>query len=320
MRRKNIFIASSTEALPVAGAVKRSFDAEADVDIWNENIFKANRSYLDTLLNRASYYDFIIAVFTPDDEATIRQRLVKVSRDNVIFEFGLFLGRLGPNRSFLILQDGVEMFSDWSGIEIAKFQPGEDLDMAVSEACNRIREEMSVADRLPNFTMLPSTSLAIGYYHNFLKRVFEAFEFSNELKVLERDDRGNVVKEAVHQITDRRPIIHVMLPQRLADLESTALKRRAARYKQIIVSTQHRSFPFYIDGDIASEAITLFDIPTTMFSSKIAIERIFSADFLARDHTAQHLESREIANFEHTLRLMVPDKLEAESFKFSVLQ
>jgi len=89
-RRANIFIASSKEALPVARAVKSHFDSEADVDIWSENIFKANRNYLDTLLNRASFYDFVVAVFTGDDEAIIREKQVKVTRDNVIFEFGLY--------------------------------------------------------------------------------------------------------------------------------------------------------------------------------------------------------------------------------------
>ena len=91
-RRHNIFIASSTEALPIARAVKRHFDHAADVDIWNENIFKTNRNYLDTLLNRASYYDYVIAVFSPDDVELIRGRSVKVTRDNVVFEFALLAG------------------------------------------------------------------------------------------------------------------------------------------------------------------------------------------------------------------------------------
>ena len=49
-RRANIFIASSKEALPVAGEVKSHFDGEAHMDIWSEIISKANRNYLDTLL------------------------------------------------------------------------------------------------------------------------------------------------------------------------------------------------------------------------------------------------------------------------------
>jgi hypothetical protein len=189
-RRPNIFIASSTEALPVGRAVKSHFDSEADVDIWSENIFKANRNYLDTLLNRASFYDFVIAVFTADDEALIREKQVKVTRDNVVFEFGLFLGRMGPNRTFLILEEDVELFSDWSGIEVAKFRKRDNLVAAVGNACNRIREEMAVSEKLEQFSLLPSTSLAIGYCHDFLRRLFEAFETSDKIRIIAKDANG----------------------------------------------------------------------------------------------------------------------------------
>src|SRR5205823_10435012 len=97
---------------------------------------------------------------------------------------------LGPNRTFLILQDGVELFSDWARIGIVTFKPRENLVAAVGTACQRSREEMGVAEKLQHFTMLQSTSLAIGYYNNFLKRVFEAFEFSDEYTVVEKDKRG----------------------------------------------------------------------------------------------------------------------------------
>jgi len=320
-RLPSIFVASSTEALPVARAVKARFDKEADVDVWEEDIFKANRNYLDTLLNRASYYDFAIAICAADDLATIRKKAVKVTRDNVIFEFGLFLGRLGPNRTFLILEEGVEIFSDWSGISIVTFRSRENLDSAVGTACDRIREEMRVAERLQNFTVLPSTSLAIGYYNNFLKRVFEAFQSSDEYRVIEKDKDGNIVRETVHQVENRRPVLHVLLPRRLQDLDVDALKTRTAQYKQIVVKATGRDFPFYISGTTNGEkSISLFDIPTTMLSSKIAIDRIFSAEFLARENTASRLEEREIANFERTLRIMVPEKIAERYFKFSLLK
>jgi Predicted nucleotide-binding protein containing TIR-like domain len=323
-RRPNIFIASSQEALPIARAVKRQFDDEADVDVWAEDIFKANRNYLDTLLNRASYYDYFVAVFAPDDAITERKKVVKVTRDNVIFEFGLFLGRLGPNRTFLILQEGVDLFSDWSGIDIAKFRsrPDGNLVAAVGVACEKIRAQMKEAEKLPHFTSLPSTALAMGYYNNFLKRVFDAFEFSDTFSVVERDQRGQILKETTHRITDRRPTIHVQLPHRLEDLEPDRLKERTSAYRQISVATRFREFPFYIGGDPKQNArkINLFDIPTTMLSSKIAIERVFTPEFLAQGRTAEALERREIANFERTLRIMVPDKIEKKYFKFSILK
>jgi hypothetical protein len=319
-RRPNIFIASSKEALEVARAVKQNFDDEADVDIWNENIFHANRNYLDTLLNRASFYDYVIAVFTPDDEAIIREKHTRVTRDNIIFEFGLFLGRLGPNRTFLILQEDVELFSDWSGIEVAKFRPRENLVAAVGNACSSIRQEMKVAEKLEHFSMLPSTSLAIGYYNNFLRRVFEAFEVTDRLKIIERYSKGNVISETGHDIVNRYPTIEVQIPQNLQELDPDTFKQRTFSLKQIVVSTKIRSFPFYIEGDAAGGSdFKLFDIPTTMYASYLSIQKIFTTEFLARDNNYKMIESREIANFERTLRIMVPDKIEKNYFKFSVL-
>ena len=52
------FIASSHDALWIAEKVKANFQAKVDVDIWTDHVFKENRSYLQTLLNLASYYDF----------------------------------------------------------------------------------------------------------------------------------------------------------------------------------------------------------------------------------------------------------------------
>jgi len=109
-RKPSIFIASSSESLDVARAVKQHFDKEATVDIWSEDIFKVNSGYLETLLNRASYYDFFIAVFSADDVATIRKAKTKITRGNVAFEFGLFLGRLGPHRTFFMAEEGTSVF------------------------------------------------------------------------------------------------------------------------------------------------------------------------------------------------------------------
>ena len=254
-------------------------------------------------------------------EFTIRKKRVRVTRNNVIFEFGLFMGRLEIERSFLLLEEGVAQFSDWSGIETTRFRRSDNLMSAVGSACDRIRNEMLTAEKLQHFTMLPSTSLAIGYYNNFLKRVFDAFEISDFYTVVERDEKGQIVREDRCRITDRRPLIHVKLPRRLRDLESDQLKEKTSLYRQIAVTTRFREFPFYIGNESDTDTnLTLFDIPTTMLSSKIAIEKIFSAQFLARDNILERLENREIINFERTLRIMVPDKLEHKYFKFSILE
>jgi len=66
--------------------------------------------------------------------------------------------------------------------------------------------------------------------------------------------------------------------------------------------------------------IRLFDIPTTLLSSKIAIEEIFSRSFRRRKNIFKHLESREIANFARTLQLMVRERNNPKDLKLSVLE
>ena len=50
---------------------------------------------LDSLLKAGSMFDFGILVATKDDKTKSRDKGFETPRDNVIFEFGLFMGRLG---------------------------------------------------------------------------------------------------------------------------------------------------------------------------------------------------------------------------------
>ena len=175
---------------------------------------------------------------------------------------------------------------------------------------------MEVAERLQHFSLLPSTSLAIGYYNNFLRRVFEAFEHSEKIKIIEKDASGKKIAETECDIVNRYPTIEVQIPQNLVELDQDSFKRRTAGLKQIVVETKIRPFPFYIEGDFVNgKKFKLFDIPTTMFASYLAIKRIFTDEFLERENNFKLIESREIANFERTLRILVPDKIREGLFQ-----
>ncbi|HRF80270.1 MAG TPA: nucleotide-binding protein, partial [Flavobacteriales bacterium] len=252
--------------------------------------------------------------------ALIREEYHRVTRDNVIFEFGLFLGRLGINRTFMLLEEGVSLFSDWDGIKPAKFQRRDNMVSAVGGACQQIMEEMGVATKLKHFSMLPSTSLAVGYYFNFLNRVYEAFEQSDTFTVSERDGKGNYVDVATYPIKNRYPVIEVRIPKNLAELGQDVIKRRTQSFKQIRVNALTRAFPFYIEAELDSNGLPkLFDMPTTLFASYMTSREIFSADFLARENNLAHIMDKEIDNFERTLRLLIPDGFEREYFKFTKL-
>ena len=318
--RKSIFIGSSSEGLPVAKAVKSNFDHTADVDIWTENIFSLNKSTLDSLINRAAFYDYAIFILTPDDEATIRRKKQKIARDNVIFEFGLFLGSIGTNRAFVIKEKSVYTFSDFQGITMPTYTTRDNLVAAVGDACSQIERQIEVSEKLYKFSQLPSTSLAIGYYLNFLSKVKEAFTTINEFEVVEKDATGKIVSSKKIQVTDRFPSITVLLPQKLSELNPAFLKRKTHSLKQVIVNSTFRPFPFYIEGDVNENTFSFFDIPTTLLSSHEMIHKIFSDEFLARDNNSDRIQRREIANFEKTLRIMVPDAVEDKLIKFAILK
>ena len=62
---------------------------------------------------------FAVAIFSPDDQGALSddiEHLRPRSRQNVIFEFGYFIGKLGRNRTCALIKGDVEIPSDYSGV------------------------------------------------------------------------------------------------------------------------------------------------------------------------------------------------------------
>ncbi|MEK6901390.1 MAG: nucleotide-binding protein [Nanoarchaeota archaeon] len=69
---------------------------------------------------------YAVALFTPDDiggSAKSPENLQLRARQNVVFEFGFFIGKLGRNNVTAIYQEGVEMPSDYSGVVYVPLDP-----------------------------------------------------------------------------------------------------------------------------------------------------------------------------------------------------
>lgn len=99
-QKPRIFIASSTESLKIAEALNVNLDQSAETVLWT--IPKPSESFVDTLLNLTKSVDYAAFLCSPDDFQTIRGIEKGVVRDNVLFELGLFMGRLGKERCFII--------------------------------------------------------------------------------------------------------------------------------------------------------------------------------------------------------------------------
>ncbi len=145
---QRVFIGSSREGLSVAQAIQRELELERDiqVEIWTQSdTFGLGSSTLEALEAAVDKYDFSIFVFTADDQIEKRQTRGPVPRDNVVFEAGLFIGKLGRRRTFIVRPRDVDMQipSDLNGITVADYDSAKtNLTAAVGPACSRIRESI----------------------------------------------------------------------------------------------------------------------------------------------------------------------------------
>lgn len=105
-----IFIASSTESLSYATSAQKIFqEKNLDATIWKDAEFDLSSTIIDSLEKLKSNYDVAVFIFYPDDELNFRGESIKSVRDNVIFEFGLFVGALGINRCFALVPSNLDI-------------------------------------------------------------------------------------------------------------------------------------------------------------------------------------------------------------------
>lgn len=155
--KPSAFVGSSTESLAIAYAIQENLEHSAEVTVWDQGIFALSKYSIDSLQDTLDGADFGVFVFSPDDVSTIREKEQETVRDNVIFELGLFIGRLGKERSFIILPHGHEetlhLPTDLLGLTPAIYEPNRqdgNLRAALGPACSKISKVFAKLGRLKN--------------------------------------------------------------------------------------------------------------------------------------------------------------------------
>ena len=74
------------------------------------------------MLRTSLQFDFSLLIGTTDDEVKYRGDTVMQPRDNVLFELGLFIGRLGLSKCAFVIDKELKVLSDISGITLARFK------------------------------------------------------------------------------------------------------------------------------------------------------------------------------------------------------
>lgn len=272
--KPRIFIGSSTEGLAVAQRIKTFFEPEYDCYIWNDGIFQFNEGFLETLLKSASLFDFGFMIFAADDISRIRNQEYNTARDNVLFEYGLFLGRVGIDRAYIIKEDTVKIPSDILGVTLLSYTttsnpdgikiPNQDFEMQLSNLKKKIDEKVA----LGHLGLLPSTVIAISYFENFIKLLAD--------EIIRQGDKIQYFRK-----------IH---------------------FESCPITTVHRSYPIYVEstseGNVKDEAI-IADMPTILSGIDKAIDMYFRVGHIGKTQEQQLTEERELNNFTRVLSLLI---------------
>ncbi len=345
--KPSVFIGSATESHVVAKKIQSLFDpAVFEVDTWKMDIFGQKDSDGDALTNAeqlknfTDIYDYAIFVFTPDDKLISQTRTdldsgeelkAYATRHNVVFEFGLFLGRLGAEKSFILYDDDVREFIDYfftdlkenlddqlptgrkarrfsieahsyrgrflehvkSKGEIAAFDE-EDLARTVA----KLSERMLQRTQEVSLGFLPSTSLAKGYYKNFMGRILaslhaihfpetDGHESLESFRKLAQNDPG---VKAMLNILSAKSIteVRIVIPDDLVMAQYEDFKPILSLPEfdtgPIPISGERPKTVYYLKKSVGDAGpFVIYDIPTTMNSSIEAIHM-----------TTEHKDIREL--------------------------
>jgi len=295
-QKPKIFIGSSSAGYAVAEKVKTGLSKGNDCYLWQDpGVWEVNKSTFDNLLRIANYFDFGVFVATSDDLTLLNNdTLVIEPRDNVILEMALFLGTLGRNKSFLLVEDGIKLPSDFSGIYMPRFTAGK--DDTIEKACGEFADKIEEHFRLGHLSLYPTTALALGYYKNFVSGLVEGVRYAETLNF------GGV------DYSDFR--LKVVLP---GDLKGAIREKAAIFYQrhgfvENAIKTPFRKHPawFQLDPKNAPNAI-MYDMPSTLTGIDDAIEMVLEKGYKGRTRMQEVIEQRELNNFRRVLQMRIDE-------------
>jgi hypothetical protein len=169
--KPKIFIGSSREGLDIANAIHANLTRDAECSVWSNGVFQISGSTIYSLINALRNSDFGVFVFSPDDLTIMRGQQNPVVRDNVIFELGLFIGRLGVERCFFITPDHVadlRLPTDLMGILPGQYEANrhdQNWLAATNPVCMQIRAKLIELKSFQDATVNASTAVDSSTNH-----------------------------------------------------------------------------------------------------------------------------------------------------------
>jgi cytidyltransferase-like protein len=268
-----IFIASSGKTRDWATDLQETLDpitAEIfEFEVWHQDIFSPSSFVLPDLLRKAASSSAAIFIFGPDDNIEINGESKTITRDNVIFELGLFTGHLGLNRVLIISpsdKSHYRLLTDVEGLTTIEFsfKPHSDNNRiaALGPTANKIKrhlERVLSGDDPLNINALESVGLTEATFtteHSSFSYVEALNASSLQFSLLgvgadKVTSNRNQFDDMVERIIANRGVIklllldpncHYMVVSHRREEESASLRRNVrkslVRIKEVIETFQ----------------------------------------------------------------------------------
>ncbi|WP_045689895.1 STING domain-containing protein [Hymenobacter sp. AT01-02] len=293
--KKRVFIGSSSEELTLAGIAKTILEKDFDVTIWNDNIwdtaiFKINQNFLSDLMKASLQYDFGILLGTTDDKVVYRDKEVLQPRDNVLFELGLFTGRLGLSKCAFVIEKELKVLSDLNGISLARFEKGDIKGFA--GAVEQVRD-LFLASRDTEVNFFPSATLASVYFESLVVPICKY--------VIEND--GFDLGEVKH----KKCVLNIIIPEKISLDVNIQFEKMKRGIEMENVSFKYAGRPRFIsiETKIKDGVLEFVDFPTILAGINHAIQNLMPTDFNAMSPDYELILDRELKRFITTLKTLL---------------
>jgi gamma-glutamylcyclotransferase (GGCT)/AIG2-like uncharacterized protein YtfP len=149
-RLRELFVGSSTDALgfvnQLLAAIAKNPAREAIKLIpWNADVFRPSQMTLETLLNKLPDFDGAVFILMDKDKDWDWKTRGHNPSENIYFEIGLAMGKLGPDNVVIVQSDQVVVPSDLSGFTTIRVPENPD----PSDAQRVVEELRKHFSRLP---------------------------------------------------------------------------------------------------------------------------------------------------------------------------
>lgn len=303
--KSRIFIGSSSESKKRAVWVKECLEPEFECVVWPK-LFEINNNTYSELYKKSIGFDFAVFIGGKDDKVIrMGDGTEKVApRDNVYIEFGLYAGVLSPSRSFFLFDRECKIASDLNGITALLYKDKAEL----KECCEELKEKIRKEEKLSRIQYLPSTSLAIGYFENFLKPV--SYALSN-LEKLKMDKKMVFVK-------DWEKVLEVTIPDNVVqDWLGIGIMFYKEHYtREITLDGEPRGVDVHLDYEAFSNEnkIRLLDVPQTVRAAFRAVDLVNGKDYEGADDILILAKKKEVDNFVRTLNNLIQTDARVEKY------